>query len=250
VTLASRSPFSSSIRPIDTRNQKNCGRLDAAGGFLGFVDDQVAIVERLDAEEVEFQVGRGVERGAEFGEVVVEQTRVKAFDGDAVLEIFLEGALVEVLQFANAVAEDVPTEHFLVEVGELDAAGKLGEVSVFFDQSLRIEDDRGIEVLLGNLVVDGAAELELDLLVVEAEIEADAGKLDAFAEVGAVPENVFAGGGLDDDEGGLAGSGGGGQPARGYRREAKEERKDRCGRRRVRRGIGCRRGRLCSGRPS
>ena len=59
--------------------------------------------------------------------------------------------------------DDVPAEDFFVDVGELDAAGELGEIGVLLDQRLRIEDDRRIEVLLGNLVVDGAAELGLDL---------------------------------------------------------------------------------------
>jgi hypothetical protein len=78
--------------------------LDAARGLPRLVDDQVAIVERLDAEEVELEVGRRVERGGQLGEIVVEQARVEALDGDAVLEVLLEGALVGRLQGADAVA--------------------------------------------------------------------------------------------------------------------------------------------------
>jgi hypothetical protein len=138
---------------------------------------------------------------------------------------------VELLQGADAVADDVPAEDLLVDVGELDAAGELGEVGVLLDQGLRVEDDGGIQVLLGNLVVDGAAELGLDLVGGEAEVEADAGELDALAEVGAVPEDVFAVGLLDDDHGGLpAGrSAGGGGPRPFSARAA-----------RARRGKGCR----------
>jgi hypothetical protein len=121
----------------------------------------------------------------------------------------------KLLQLADAVAHDVPAEHLFVDVGELDAAGELGEVGVALDEGLRVEDDGGVEILLGDLVVDGAAELLLDLLVGEAEVEADAGELDALAEVGAVPEDIEAVGLLDDDHGGLRGGSAAGEGPRG-----------------------------------
>jgi hypothetical protein len=77
-----------------TRIQKNCGVSRRLRGLLRLVDDEVAIVEGLDAEEVELEVGGRVEGGAELGEIVVEEAGVEALDGDAVLEVFLEGALV------------------------------------------------------------------------------------------------------------------------------------------------------------
>jgi len=121
----------------------------------------------------------------------------------------LNALLVGGLQGADAVAHDVPAEDFFIDVGELDAAGELGEVGVLLDEGLRVEDDGGVEVLLEDLVVGGAAEFLLDFLVGEAEVEADAGELDAFSEVGAVPEDVFAVGFFDDDHGFLRGRGGG-----------------------------------------
>ena len=72
----------------------------------------------------------GSSAAASLREVVVEQARIEALDRDAVLEVFLEGALVGGLERADAVAHDVPAEDFLVDVGELDAAGELGEVGV------------------------------------------------------------------------------------------------------------------------
>ena len=80
-------------------------------------------------------------------------------------EVFLEGGDVEALQLGDAVVDDVPAEDFFVDVGELDAAGELGEVCVFFDEGFRIEDDRLIEVLLGNLVEDGAKEFGFDFVL-------------------------------------------------------------------------------------
>src|SRR5207249_1599361 len=106
-------------------------------------------VHRLDAEEIELEVGRRIEGGNEFHEVELEEAGVEALDGDAVLEVFPKRALVEVLQLADAVLDDVPAEDLLVDVGELDAARELGEVGVLLDERLRIEDDGGVEILLG-----------------------------------------------------------------------------------------------------
>ena len=53
----------------------------------GLVDVQeVAVVEGLQAEVVELQVALGLERGAEAGEVVVEQLLVEQLGGDALLD--------------------------------------------------------------------------------------------------------------------------------------------------------------------
>ena len=49
-------------------------RLDAAGGLAGFVDDEVAVVEGLDAEVVEVEVGGGIEGVGEFVEVVLSRS--------------------------------------------------------------------------------------------------------------------------------------------------------------------------------
>ena len=105
----------------------------------------------------------------------------------------------ECLQLVDAVREDVPAEDFLVDVGEEDAAGELGEVGVLLDEGLGVEDDGVLEVLFGDLVADGAAEFALDLGVGDAEVEADGGEGDALAEVGAVPEGGDAVVGGDGD---------------------------------------------------
>ena len=214
------------------------------GRFDDLVHDQVAVVEGLDAEEVELQVGGGIERRGQPGEVVLEQPGVEALDRDAVLQVLAEGALVEVLQLADAVLHDVPAEHLLVEVGELDAAGEPGEVGVLLDQGLRVEDDRGVEVLLGDLVVDRAPQLGLDLLVGQAEVQADARELDPLAQVGAVPEGIVAVGSLDDDHGGLPR--GASAPAAAAGSGCRRARAPRP----ARRGTGCRPRPPCSGRPS
>ena len=126
----------------------------------GLVDDEVAVVEGLDAEEVELEVGGRVERGGEAGEVVVEQLRVEApLMATPCSRYFLKARWWKLLQLADAVAEDVPAEDLLVDVGELDAAGELGKIGVPLDQGLRVENDGGVEVLLGDLVVHGTEQL-------------------------------------------------------------------------------------------
>src|SRR5690606_36769738 len=84
------------------------GRLEAAGGFHRLVDDEVTIVEGLDAEEVELEVGGRVELRGERIEIVFEEARAVALDRDAVLDGLAEGVDVELLQLGDAVADDVP----------------------------------------------------------------------------------------------------------------------------------------------
>lgn len=177
------------------------GGLDAAVLVAGLVDDEVAVVEGLDAEEVEVEVGGGVKGLSQGVEVVeFEQLGVEALDGDAVLEVALEGGFVGILELFDAVAEDRPVEDFLVDVGKEDAGGELGEVGVFLDQRLGVEDDGVLEVLLLDLCADGAAEFAFDLGLGEAEVEADGGELDALPELGAIPELGLAVVGDDGDE--------------------------------------------------
>jgi hypothetical protein len=182
--------FSSRLkRPMATRIQKNCGVSMRRWLAAGFVDDEVAVVEGLDAEVVEVEVGGGIEGFGEFVEVVnFQQLGIEALDGDAVFEIGFEGGLVGVFQFVDAVLEDGPVEDFLVDIGEEDAAGEFREVGVLFDEGLGVEDDGVLEVLFGDLIADGAAEFAFDLDVRDVEFEADGGVGDALAEVGAVPE--------------------------------------------------------------
>ena len=112
---------------------------------------------------------------------------------------------MDFLQAVDAVAHDVPVEDLLVDVGEQDAAGELGEVGVLFDQRLGVEDDRAAQVLLADFGADGAAQLPFDAVLVQAEIEANDGELDAALEFAAVPKDALAILAADDDKGVLLG---------------------------------------------
>jgi hypothetical protein len=113
---------------------------------------------------------------------------------------------VEFLELRDAVAADAPAEDFLVDVGEADAGGELGEVGVDFD--------RGV-LALSSIVLrrsrlarsrrrDRAAEFGFDLVRGADELEAGGGEGDALAQLVAVPQVGRAVGGLDEDEGLLA----------------------------------------------
>ena len=189
------------------------GGFEALGGLGFFVDDEVAVVQGLDAEEVEVHVGSGVEGVGEAVEVELQQAGVDALDFDASGEVAAEGAAVEGGEGFDAVAGNVPAEDFLINVGEQDAGGELGEVRVMLHHGAGIQDDGGLEGVLGDFGEDGAAELHFDFGAVEAEIEAEGGEVDAFFEVLAVPEEGVSVVGADEDEGllllGLFGDGDG-----------------------------------------
>ena len=147
--------------------------LEAAMRAARLVDDQIAVVERLHAEELEVHVGHRVEGVRELGEVVAAQVGREAADLDAALDVGGELGAVEFAELGDAVAHDAPTEDFLVDVGEEDAAGEFREVGVLFDEGLGVEDDGAVEFFLGHFREEGPAEFGFDDIAGEAEVEAD-----------------------------------------------------------------------------
>ena len=108
----------------------------------GLIDDEVTIVECLNTEVVEVEVGCWVERFAEFFDIVFfKQLRMQAFDGHCVFEVGFEALFVRIFEFFNPIGRDVPVENFLVDVGEQDTGCELREVGIFFDEGLGVEDD-------------------------------------------------------------------------------------------------------------
>jgi len=175
------------------------GRLEAAGRLDRLVDDQVAVVHRLHAEELEVQVGHRVEGVGELREVVLAQVGREAADRDAAVDVGGELRAMEFLELGDAVAGDAPAEDFLVDVGEADAGGELREVGVDLDEALGVELDGLAEVGLGDLVEETAAEFGFDLVRRADEFEAGGGEGDALAQLVAVPEVGGTVGVLDED---------------------------------------------------
>ncbi len=163
------------------------GRLDAHGGRTGLVDEQVAVVQRLHAEQLEVEVGGRVDRLREPLEVVAEQALVDAPAADAPLEQRSEGPDVRVAQPADAVALDAPVEHLLVHEAEQDAGREAAEVGVAIDQRACVQHDEPGEVVAADPVVDRASQLCLDRRLVEREVEARARETDPLAQLVAAP---------------------------------------------------------------
>ena len=177
------------------------GRFHAAGLVAGLVDVEVAIVEGLDAEEIEVEVGGGIEGIGEAVEVVfLENVRRDALDLDAVLEVGFEVFLVSLLERLDAVVLNIPRQDLLVDVREKNAAGELGHVGILFEEGLGVENDGLLEVAGGDLGADGAAEFLFDILFGNGELESDHGELDALLELGTIPEIGSAIFGGDGDE--------------------------------------------------
>ena len=132
------------------------------GSVAGLVDDEVAVVQRLDAEVVEVEIGGRVEGVGELVEIILKELGAEALDGDAVAQVGFKGLPVRFSETFDAVAQDAPVEDFLVDVGEENASGELGEVRVLFDERLGVEDDGAAQAFLADFSADGAAKLALD----------------------------------------------------------------------------------------
>ena len=88
--------------------KKHCG-----SSIRGFVDVQeVAVVQRLQAEVAELQVALGLERRAELRHVVLQQRLVEQADLDAVLDEAREvlGVLLRHLRLRGLLAERLERE--------------------------------------------------------------------------------------------------------------------------------------------
>ena len=118
------------------------GRLQAAAHRRLLVDDQIAVIQRLYAQEIKLQVRQRVERRRHLVDVVLKQILAKAADRDPAVDRLPETATVKVPQRPHPVPHDVPAQHLLVNERELDPAGKLCEIRILFDQGLGVEADR------------------------------------------------------------------------------------------------------------
>ena len=181
------------------------GSFNAAVFLPSLIDDEVAVVKGLDAEIVKVEVGSRIDCVSQAVEVVFEQARMNTLDFGAANEVLFEGPAVKFTERTNAVTNNVPLKDFLVNVGEKDTAGKLGEVTVLFDEALGVEDDCFLEILFAHLVKESTAEFLLDLLGSKAEVEAGHSEVDTFAKVESVPKVAGTVVTIHDDHGFLSG---------------------------------------------
>ena len=168
--------------------------------FACLIYDQVAIIEGLNAEEVEVHVGRGVDGIGQRVDVVAEHLGRQALNRYARAKVALEGLAMSLAEPLDAVAHDFPIQHLFVYIGEHDAGGEFCKIRIAFDECAGIEDDRALEDVLIDFGGERTAEFAFDLKLVEVQIEADHGKLNAALELGTIPENGLAIALSDDDE--------------------------------------------------
>lgn len=113
----------------------------------GLVDDQIAIVEGLDPEVIKVEIGRGIKSVRQTIKVIaLQQFRADPLDLHPVPEVALELLLVCSLEGGNAVPLNRPVEHFFVDVTQQNAGRELRKVGILFDERLRIQDDRPLQL--------------------------------------------------------------------------------------------------------
>ena len=204
--VETNNPILALCRLLDEETHRNAHpeelrRFQAAECFFGFVDDEVAIVERLNPKEIKVHVGCGIDGISENIEIVSEKFRRETLDSNSCAKIALEGLAMGITETFDAVALDFPIEDFLVNVGEHDTSRELGEVSISLDERAGIQDDCVFQDVLGHLGGKGSAKLALDVERVEVQIEANHRKLDSLTQLGAIPESALTIALHDHDEG-------------------------------------------------
>ena len=188
---AHRDPHPEQLRGLDP---------DRLGPRL--VDEQVTVIQGLQAEEVEVQVGGRVQCVGQRGEVVVAQPLVDPLDRHPACQQPRQRAPVGVAQAGHPVGDDVPAERLLVDVGQQQPPGQPRELGVALDERLGVEQHQPAQVRAPHPRAHRPAQLPLQLVAIEREvIEPDAGERDPGPQVGAVPLGLAAVGLGDRDRG-------------------------------------------------
>ena len=95
---------------------------------------------------------------------------------------------MEFLQAADTILPNIPAEHLFVDVAAENAPGEARKVRIFLDKSLGIENDRGLQILGGDLIEDRPTQLGDDLLLAEAQVQVDGGKTNTSHQLRPIPE--------------------------------------------------------------
>ncbi len=150
---------------------------------------EVAVVERLQAEVVELQVARCVERGAELGEVVLRELLVEELRLDAALDEGREvvGVAGGHLRLRHLLAEDLAADRV-----QQQARGGAGVAGLFLDQGARGEDGGLVDLVDRHAVVQVAARLGEHGLGGDVRAQVRAGRVDQRAQGGRVERHALA----------------------------------------------------------
>ncbi len=160
--------------------------LDGAGFFLLFLDgqahgdaheedlrqleadvvlvDEVAVVQRLQAEVGELLVALVVECGAQLGQVVALELGIEQFELDAFLDVGRQRLGVQVghLVMGGGFGNAEETQGFGTQGVHQQACGDLAVVRLTLDQGAGSHHQRGVDVLLGHAVVEVLQGFTLD----------------------------------------------------------------------------------------
>ncbi len=117
---------------------------------LLLVLDEVAVVERLRADEAEGEVAPGVERGGEAREVVARQPLVEPAAAHAVAHVRREALGVE---RAHLTEGDRAAHHLGVEITEQESGGERAVLRCLLHARARGEDGGGAHFRTRNTVV-------------------------------------------------------------------------------------------------
>ena len=120
--------------------------LALAGDGVGFVDE-VAVEQRLDADVVELQIGKWIERGGESREIELGEARVESAKLDAFRDVSEERLAVCFFQRMRAVG-DAPRQRLFVDVAEQDAGGEKARIGIEIEQRFCVQHD-GVAALGG-----------------------------------------------------------------------------------------------------
>ncbi|MNY04476.1 hypothetical protein D3C86_1371560 [compost metagenome] len=144
---------------------------------------EVAVVQRLQAEVVELEVARGVQRGAQAGQVIRGQLLVQQLGGDTAGDEFREVLGVARGHFG---LRHFAAEDFLADRVQQDARGDLAVVRVLLDQGTRGQDGGVVHLRQRHAVIQVLERFLQDRLGAHALAQAAAGGVDQLMQRGQV----------------------------------------------------------------
>ena len=150
---------------------------------------EIAVVQRLQAEVVELQVAAGVERRAQARQVELHQLLVQQFGLHALLDELREifGVALGHLRLRDFIAQD-----FVADRVQQQPRGGAGVGGLLFHQRARRQDGGLEDLVHRHAVVQVAAGLGQDRLGLDVVAEAGAGRLDQRAQRRHVQRHALA----------------------------------------------------------
>lgn len=165
--------------------KKHWGRLDAGLAHV----QEVAVVQGLQAQVVELLVAAGIERGAQAGQVVLQQAGIEQFVVHALLDELRE---IGGIGRAHVGGHHVLAQHLAHDGVQQQAGGGVGVVGVLLDQRARGQDGGLVHLVHRDAVIQVAQRLGHDGRGVHVLAQVGAGGVDQAAQAGFVQRHALA----------------------------------------------------------